>query len=141
MSQPITNQPTSRILKPIGIEINIDDKPRKLLFTINVVDELQEHFDLPIGEILESVFSKTDTKNSYKNFRKIITSLVNEDAEIHNDTAPDKWEPVTEKYVGRCLTLQNSGAVMAAMLQAFTLHLPKNDEDNADPNAQSGQTR
>ena len=130
-----------RELKPTGIEIDIDEKPRKLLFTINAIDELQEEYDLPITEIIAKVFATGEgSKEAYKHLVKIITVLINNDAEIHNDQSDDKWQPVTERYIGNRLTIDNVGTVSAAMLRAFTRHLPKADEeDDDDPNAMSGR--
>lgn len=131
-----------RELRPKGIEINIDDKPRRLLFTLNAIDELQEEYELPIPEIIAKVFDTDAGKlEAYKHLKKIITTLINNDVEIHNEENPgDKWEFVTERYVGNRLTIDNIGIISEAMLIAFTRSFPKkHEDDDDDPNRKSGR--
>lgn len=131
-----------RELRPKGIEINIDDKPRRLLFTLNAIDELQEEYELPIPEIIAKVFDTDAGKlEAYKHLKKIITILLNNDVEIHNEENPgDKWEFVTERYVGNRLTIDNIGIISEAMLIAFTRSFPKkHEDDDDDPNRKSGR--
>jgi hypothetical protein len=120
-----------RELAPIGVPINIDGKERHLLFTVNVIDDIQEHYNLPIAEAVIKTMSKD--KESFSHLRYILMVLINEDVEIHNDESDEKWKPVTEKYVGRKITIDNAGIVAAAMFTAFTRSLPKSDEDDDDP--------
>jgi hypothetical protein len=129
-----------RDLRPKGIEINIDGKQRSLLFTINVIDELQERYDLAIYEVIQKLFSEEekDKKESYKVLKCITTVLINEDVAIHNDESEEKWEEVTEKYIGRKLTIENMGYVAILILKAYQNSLTTSEEDT-DPNLMSKQ--
>lgn len=129
-----------RDLRPKGIEINIDGKQRHFLFTINVIDELQERYDLAIYEVIQKLFSEDeqDKRNSFKVLKCITTVLLNEDVAIHNDENEEKWEEVTEKYIGRKLTIENMGFVAIAILKSYQSALVIS-EDDADPNPTSKQ--
>ncbi|MDF2820185.1 MAG: hypothetical protein K0R15_626 [Clostridiales bacterium] len=129
-----------RSLKPKGIEINLDNKPRKLLFTLNVIDDLQEHYNLAINEVLMKMFGETEEekKKSYNILKYIMMVLINEDVDIHNDENSDKWEKVSERYVGRILAKCNTGFVVTMVLEAFSSSLMETEEEEF-PNENSKQ--
>jgi hypothetical protein len=133
-----------RILKPVGIEIDIDGKDRHLLFNVNVIDELQEHFDLYIGDILNALLDSQDKEKQkafYDSIAFILAVLLNEDVRIHNKNNPnDPWEKITEEYLKEeVLTNSTSATITLEILKSFNGTLPKSEED--DPNLKSGKTR
>lgn len=123
-----------RDLKSNGAYINIDGKERKLTFTINVIDELQEHYDMAIGKVIETMFGaeEDESRKSYSMIRKVLTVLINEDVEMHNDDNEDKWELVDEKYVGRRVSQENILEVGMTILKAWSASLPPKEEDDED---------
>jgi hypothetical protein len=133
-----------RILKPVGTEIDIDGKERHLLFNINVIDELQEHFDMYIGDILNSLLERQDKEKQkafYDTVVCILTVLLNEDVRLHNKHNPsDPWENITEEYLKEeVLTNSTSATITLEILKSFNGSLPKNEDD--DPNLKSGKTK
>jgi len=134
-----------RILRPKGEMINIDDKDRRLLFTINVIDELQETFNLPVSKIISKLFSdeEDDTLTSFALLRTILTVLINDDVELYNEENEEKRELVTEKYVGRKITYTNVAEVSLKVLNAYkrSLGILKDEEDDDSPNLKSVQSK
>lgn len=132
-----------RILKPQGIEINIDELPRHILFDLNVIDEIQEHYDEPIHDIITKIFGETkdERKQSYKLLRYVLTALINEDVALHNELSGEQWETVSELYIGSIINSGNIGMVSDILYRAYTAQFPKASEDEQSPNVRSGTTR
>ncbi len=133
-------------LRPVGEVINIDGTERHLLFTLNAVEQIQDKYDLSINEIINTVFGldPESRRKSFSILKYIVTALINEDVEIHNDHNEDKWKPVTEKYIGRNISLQNIGIISMAVLKAYTNSLPEPDENEIEeeiPNQKSEQQK
>lgn len=115
------------------------DKERHLLFSLNVIDEMQDKFGGfdKLDEVLKG-------KDSIKNLRWLLTILLNEGA--------DDGEPeLTEKDVGRMIHTGNFNEVKTAIFKAFSLGNsgaaePPADEDGGEDdegeeekNAQAGK--
>ena len=85
------------------------DKERHLLFSLNVIDEMQDKF---------GGFDKLDKalsgKDSVKNIRWLLTLLLNEGAE-------DGDEELTEKQVGKLIHTGNFNEVKSSIFKAFSL--------------------
>jgi hypothetical protein len=133
-----------RILKPVGEEIEFDSKVRHLLFNVNVIDDVQEHFDMYIVDVLNYIFEVEDKdvqRKSYDTLSYVLSSLLNEDVRIHNKNNPsDQWEEITEDFIKEeVLTNGNSPVFASLVLKSFNESLPKHEED--DPNQKSGQKK
>lgn len=120
-------------LKPKGIPVMLDGEERHLLFTLNVIDEVQEHYDCSLEEVIEKL---TDKKESVKTLRYLVTVLLNDEVERLN---PEGSRTYTEKEAGWMIDQGNMPEVLVAVLKAYGLSLPEPDEFES-PNAQSGQT-
>lgn len=85
------------------------DKERHLLFSLNVIDEMQDKF---------GGFDKLDKalsgKDSVKNIRWLLTLLLNEGAE-------DGDEELAEKQVGKLIHTGNFNEVKSSIFKAFSL--------------------
>ena len=106
-----------RELRPKGVPINFDGYDRHFLFTINVIDELQEEYDKPIIEILTEA-ANIDVKN-HSTLISVVTALVNEDVEIHNEETGENWPKVDKKYISRKITINNIDKIIAAITKSF----------------------
>ncbi len=113
-----------RELAPKGVEINFDGYDRRFLFTLNVIDELQEEHDKPITEILKEAVD-LEAKN-HDMLISVVTALVNEDVEIHNEETGDNWKKVDKKYISRKITYNNLQEIILAIIDTFSSGLPKN---------------
>jgi hypothetical protein len=134
-----------RILKPLGEEIIFDDKVRHLLFNINVIDEIQEYYDMYIVDVINMIFESKDRdvmKKSYDVLTYVLKTLLNEDVRLHNKKNPDdQWEALTEDFIkDEILTNETSMQIGLLVLNAFSGSLPKSKGDN-NPNQMSGQTK
>ena len=124
-------------LKPTGIALMIDGVERHLLFTLNVDDDIQAHFDAPIEEVVNML---TDKKTASKALKFTLAALLNDEVD-RLDHAGEKHnlKKYTEQEVGWLITRENMAEVMIAVLKAYGLSLPEPDEFES-PNAGSGQT-
>ena len=96
------------------------DKERHLLFSLNVIDELQDRFG---GfDKLDEVLSGAD---AIKNLRWLLTLLLNEGAE-------DDEEALTEKQVGKLIHTGNFNDVKIAIFKAFAVGNTGDEEPPAD---------
>jgi len=104
------------------------DKERHLLFSLNVIDEMQDKFGSfdRLDEVLKG-------KDSIKNLRWLLTLLINEGA-------GDGEEQLTEKEVGRMIHTGNFNEVKTAIFRAFAIgnsgtaepQAEEEDEDEAE---------
>ena len=85
------------------------DKERHLLFSLNVLDEMQDRFG-GFG----SLGGGLSGKESIKNLRWLLTLLLNEGA-------GDGEEPLTEKQVGHMIHTGNFDEVRTAIFRAFAM--------------------
>mgnify|MGYP000759200404 FL=1 len=102
------------------------DKERHLLFSLNVIDEMQDKFGGfdKLAEMLKG-------KDGIKNLRWLLTVLLNEGA-------ADDEEPLTEKQVGKLIHTGNFADVKAAIFKSFSMgnngtpEPPERDEEEED---------
>lgn len=104
------------------------DKERHLLFSLNVIDEMQDKFGSfdRLDEVLKG-------KDSIKNLRWLLTLLINEGADGGE-------EQLTEKEVGRMIHTGNFNEVKTAIFRAFAIgnsgtaepQAEEEDEDEAE---------
>lgn len=118
-------------LKTQSNKITLNGTEYGLSFTINAIDEIQDHFDKPISELSDIM---QDQKKIFANLRYLLFVLINEDIDIQNDNLAEKLPHVTEKYVGRYITPSNLGEFSTAILKSFSNNTPASDDDDI-PNA------
>ena len=102
------------------------DKERHLLFSLNVIDEMQDKFGGfdKLAEMLKG-------RDGIKNLRWLLTVLLNEGA-------ADDEEPLTEKQVGKLIHTGNFADVKAAIFKSFSMgnngtpEPPERDEEEED---------
>lgn len=112
------------------------DKERHLLFSLNVLDELQ---DKAGGYDKLNVF--LSGKDLFKNLKWLLTILINEGAE-------EKDEKLTEKQVGKLIHAGNLLEVKDAIFKAFTkgssgdeLQESNEEADDEEDNEKNLQSR
>lgn len=116
-------------LRPKGVPVILDGEERYLLFTLNVVDEVQDHYDCALEEVIDKL---TDKKQSTKTLRYLTMVLLNDEMERFGKEGKKTY---TEKEVGWLITQDNVLEVTVAVLKAYGLSLPEPDE-YASPNAE-----
>lgn len=127
-------------LKEQGRKFVFAGKEYELLFTVNVIDEIQDKFDIDINN-LKDLF-ETGSRKFYSNTAKVLTILINESIEIKNETAEEKEELLKESYVRRHVSNANVFDAFGAIVDAYSLSYMQRDEDSEDeelPNQTSGR--
>lgn len=123
-------------LRPRGTPVVIDGEERHLLFTLNAIDEIQDHFDAPMSDVWDKL---TDKRESEKTIRYLICTLLNDEAAREQRNGKE-LKSYTEEEVGWAITVENVNEIMMALLDAYGLSLPEPDEDDS-PKAESGRTK
>lgn len=116
-------------LKPKGVPLILGEEERHLLFTLNVVDEIQDHYGCALEEVMDRL---TDKKESSKTLRYLVMALLNDEEER---SGKEGRKAYTEKEVGWLITQDNVIDVTVAILKAYGLSLPEPDGYES-PNAE-----
>lgn len=116
-------------LKPKGVPLILGEEERHLLFTLNVVDEIQDHYGCALEEVMDRL---TDKKESSKTLRYLVMALLNDEEER---SGKEGRKAYTEKEVGWLITQDNVIDVTVAVLKAYGLSLPEPDGYES-PNAE-----
>lgn len=122
-------------LNPKGIPITIDGVERRFLFTLNVIDDIQDHFETSLSEVVQKF---TEKGQAYKTLRYVVMALLNDEAERELAAGHEGYNLLTEQETGWLITLENEGEIALAVLKAYGYSLPEGDED---PNQESGTTQ
>ena len=120
-------------LKPKGTKIKLGKEEYGLRFTLNAIDDIQDHFDMAI-EDLNKLFD--DSKTRFKNLKYLLTLLINEDIDCVKDDTGEEKSHVDERFIGRHIDSRNMQEIMGTILKAFTSSTPEADEDEV-PNEAS----
>lgn len=118
-------------LQPKPVEINLAGEKYDLLFSINVIDAIQDKFDAPISDLQELM---KNYKTQFKTIRFVLTALINEGTKYRNETLDEKRKLVTEDYVGLRINTNNLIDIAGSINKAFSDGVPKG-EDEEIPNA------
>ena len=122
-------------LRPTGTKITLGGKEYGMRFTLNAIDDIQEHFGIDISDIGE-LFS--DSRNRIKSLRYLLTLLINEDIDCVADETGEAPKHLDERYVGRYIDATNMQNLMGSIMQSFSDGTPRRDEEAGDvPNATS----
>lgn len=113
-------------LRPKGTKLTLGGKEYGLRFTLNAIDDIQDHFDVAIEE-LPKLFDEPKTR--IKNIRYLITALINEDIACVNDETGGNAPLLDERYIGRQIDARNMGDIMTAIYACFADGTPRKDED------------
>lgn len=109
-----------------------------LLMTVNVIDQIQERFDLSIMQLSEVLDQKR--RDFYGNVAAIMTILLNEAIEIENEKNGTDTPPFTEKRVRRHISNMNVIDAFVAISETYSLSfLEKEEDDITSPNQKSGK--
>lgn len=122
-------------LNPKPIDIEFDSKIYGVQFNINMIDEVQTHFEKPIGEIYDLIM---DSPKSASNLRYLLTILLNDAIETHESETGERVQRLSETEVGRKIDIRDFNYYYTKVIEAFGVSLPEADEDE-DPNSKGGR--
>lgn len=109
-------------LRPKHIPLEIGGRQLGLLFDLNAIDEIQDHFDLPISQLTDLL---ADERKVFKVLRFLLTVLINEAVEDSED-----GEKVSERWVGRKISASDIPILKGKIYEAFTASMPIPDDEN-----------
>lgn len=120
-------------LKPNVTKITLGDNEYGMAFNLNVIDDIQEHFDIAVEDI-GKLFE--DDKARLKNIKYLIALMVNEYAEAESEITGAKATKIDERFVGRRLNINTATTAIGKVLECINGGFPKSEDDES-PNAQS----
>ena len=112
-------------LQPRGIPVTIAGVERHFLFTFAAIDEIQDHFDKPLPEIIGLL---SDERMVYKVSGYIVTTLINDEI-VRND---GKGKGAELMQIMRSLDLSMLKYVVTSILKAYGVSVPEPDEEDDD---------
>lgn len=115
-------------LRPKSTKITLGGEEYGLLFSIKAVDEIQDHFDMPILD-LATVLS--EPRKMYKNAAHILAVLINANIDCLNDDG-EKRPYTDEAYITKHFTTGEFRNATKKIFQAFIASAPEPGEDS-DP--------
>lgn len=97
------------VIRDGGATVWLRGKEHRLLCSLNALDEMQERFGGydKLGEVFDD-----KNKNVIKDLRWLLTLLINEGMD-------DEQEEMTEKQVGKLVTIENLAQIKSAIFEAF----------------------
>jgi hypothetical protein len=114
-------------MKDINGEIQYKDKSYKLVFNLNVMENIQEKYGS-----LQEWGNLTDGENGEPNAKAVIfgfTEMINEGIDIENEEYGTDIKPLTLKQVGRIIT-EVGLANATATLNKTVVESTKSEEKN-----------
>ena len=96
-------------IKDGRVEVEIGGGTRKMLFSLNVLDEMQDKFG-GYDKLTEAL----QGKDLFKNVKWLLTRLINEGAD-------DGEEPIKEEWVGKNVHAGNLQPIISSIYSAFNM--------------------
>lgn len=122
-------------LRPTGVPVMIDGVERHFLFTLNVIDKIQSHYDAGMIEALGKLF---DEREQFQALRVFAQALLDDEVEREKWKNPDAdIKAYSDKEIGWLISADNSSEIKTGILTAYHISIP--DPDENDPNQMSGQ--
>jgi hypothetical protein len=121
-----------RILRPKGTPIELEGEQFNLLFTVDVIDDIQEHFDNDIVSVLNSM--REDSRKGYKVIAYVLMTLIN--AALERDGLEDRYNL---KRISQYITNNTARELIPLIIYTFNNDAPPSEEK--DPNGMSGQQK
>lgn len=110
-------------------KLTLGGREYEIALTLGVIDALQDKY----GSLSDAL----DRTSDVRDFRFILTAMLNDYIEYHNAERGTNWPLLSEAAVGRQITVRNITEVNEAMVRAFMVSIPHGEEDSS-PNAQAG---
>lgn len=120
-------------LRPKGLPITLlDGKERDILFTLAVVDEVQDHYDQAVAKVMARI---TDPRETYPVMAFLLTALINDSIRrAGNNEDPIKLEDVKE-----LVDVPLAARLIRPVMTSYGYSLPESDEEE-DPNPRTSRS-
>lgn len=124
-------------LRPVGVKTNLRGQEVEFLFSIYVIEEIQEKCNMPLMDAIRQVAMVADnemTREAVDVTCEVIAALIR----------GGERDGITGKEVGRLLGPENYRRIAWDVLRSYGLGNPDPDEDNEEednevPNLGAGQ--
>lgn len=119
--------------RPRGCKVALmDGVEREILFTLAAVDEIQDHYNMPISEAMSLLM---DERDSYAVLSYIAMVLINDSISRKNMMTGGKEEGLSLQQVKWLIDVPMAEDVMRAVMTAYGFSVPEADDDEEpDPN-------
>ena len=115
-------------LRPKGLPITLlDGKERDILFTLAVVDEVQDHYDLAVSKVMTKLM---DPRETYSTLAYLLTAMINDSIR----RAGDNEDPIKLEDLKELVDVPLATKLIRPVMQAYGYSLPESDDDDDDPN-------
>ena len=122
-------------LKPKGTSIKLGKEEYGLRFTLNVIDDIQDKFNIAVGD-MGKLFE--DEKTRIKNLKGILMLMINEDIDCVKDETGEERPHVDERFIGRHIHAGNMNQMVNSILASARKSSPDVEEESAgSPNRAS----
>lgn len=119
-------------LRPKGLPISLlDGVERDILFTLAVVDEIQDHYDMAVGKVMAKL---SDPREVYDTIANLVLALINDSVRRAGEKDYLKMEQLKE-----LIDVPLANKLIRPIMKSYGYSLPDVDEDeeNEDPNSTS----
>lgn len=121
-------------MQPRGIPLILDGKERHILFTLNVIDNIQDQFDLSLEDVIDQL---TDKRKSNQTLKLLLEALLEDEIERKEFAGEAHGlKHYNSKEIGWLISQENVTEVTLAILRAYGVSLPEPEDDY--PNQESG---
>lgn len=121
-------------LRPRGVPVTVEGVERHFLFTLNAIDEIQDHYGKPLSETIQEL---ADDTKSVRIMRYLIAVLLNDEAERERAAGKGELKTYTEQEAGWLAEKNEMVKYTMAILTAYGVSLPEAEDE--DPNQTGGQ--
>lgn len=119
-------------LQPQGVQIVIGDVERHLLFTISVIDKIQDKYGKPLSSVVEML--QDDDKIVQVVF-DLMFLMINDEIDRERFFNHKEAENMKEQELKYLMDYAHMGEYVGAILKAYGVSIPEAEDD--DPNAES----
>lgn len=122
-------------LRPLGASLELAGVERSLLFTLNAIEALEEHFDISLHDIIGSlVGQEAIISERAKRIRYILTVLLEDERKRELFFNKKELPQYTEEEVGWLITAEDQASALSAIVEAYLDSMPKKkgDEKNKE---------
>ena len=137
-------------LNPKGIEIEIGGEKRRLLFTYNVIAEIQDDYETGLFQAVNQIIPPENSGALPGEYQAgpltdIVHKLLCDETErerfLNGNTGLRSY---TKQQVGWMITLSNSSQIVKALFDSIRESMPKIEKDEAEeksPNVKRGSRK
>lgn len=111
-------------LRPKGVKVEIFGQEREVLFTLDVIDEVQEKCNMPLYDVILKVAAAADgitDRETMDTYKKVVSVILSCDGPA---------QEYTEEEIGKATDYQSYRKTAAGILRAYGISMPDPDEED-----------